>query len=178
MPSIHLASRLGAMALGVGMLFASAAFADDMKMSPLAKIGDIAVLEAWARATPVKTGGAYLTLRNDGDAADRLVDASADIAEMAHLHQTIKENGVEKMRGVEGIDLPPHATVKLAPGGYHVMLMGLSKPLKAGERFPLKLTFEKAGTGTVTVSVKAAGASGMDHESMGDMDSMNHDSKQ
>ncbi len=173
MTSIHIDSRV--LAFGAAMLltaFCGPVFADDMKMNPVAKIGDIAVLEAWARATPVKTGGAYLTLRNDGATADRLVDASTDVAEMAHLHQSIKENGVEKMRGVEGIDLPPHATVMLKPGGYHVMLMGLTKPLKAGESFPLKLTFQKAGTGTVTVSVKAAGASGSDHESMGDMGDM------
>lgn len=133
MTSIHIDSR--ALAFGAAMLltaFCGPVFADDMKINPVAKIGDIAVLEAWARATPVKTGGAYLTLRNDGATADRLVDASTDVAEMAHLHQSIKENGVEKMRGVEGIDLPPHATVMLKPGGYHVMLMGLTKPLKAG----------------------------------------------
>lgn len=175
MSSIRFTSHARALALGAGILLTAAAgpaLADDM--SHATKIGAITVLNAWARATPVKTGGAYLTLRNDGDSADRLVDASTDVAEMAHLHQSLKENGVEKMRGVDGIDLPPHATVMLKPGGYHVMLMGLTKPLKAGESFPLTLTFQKAGTGTVTVSVKAAGASGSDHESMGDMGDMDH----
>ena len=169
--------RVAALAAGVALLSLSslsvAVHAEE------AKIGDIAVVEAWARATPAKAGGVFLTLRNDGAVADRLVGAATPEAAMAHLHETRKVDGIMEMRPVNGVDLPPHATVKLEPGGYHVMLMGLEKPLKEGESFPLTLTFAKAGQGTVTVAVEAAGASGggksMDHM---DMDKMNHGSGQ
>jgi copper(I)-binding protein len=130
------------------------------------KVGDLTILAAWARATPVKTGAAYISVRNDGDAPDRLTDVSAEIANMTHLHLSKEENGVMEMRPVDGIDIPPHATVTLKPGGYHVMLMGLANPMKAGDTFPLVLTFAKAGAVTVTVDVKPVGAAG---DSMGDM---------
>jgi copper(I)-binding protein len=133
------------------------------------KAGDLVILEAWARATPVKTGAAYITVRNDGASADRLTGVSSDAAMMAHLHETKNDNGVMQMRPVDGIDLPPHATVTLKPGGYHIMLMGLTAPLKEGDSFPLALTFAKAGTVTVSVIVKPATAK---DDSMGDMKGM------
>jgi len=138
----------------LGSVFAVHAFAAEVK------VGDLTIVEAWARATPVKTGAAYISVRNDGDTADRLTGVSSDVAQMTHLHQSKEENGVMQMRPVDGIDLPPHATVTLKPGGNHVMLMGLANPLKAGDTFPLALTFEKAGATTVTVTVKPAGTTG------------------
>ena len=138
----------------LGSAFAVHAFAAEVK------VGDLTIVEAWARATPVKTGAAYISVRNDGDTADRLTGVSSDVAQMTHLHQSKEENGVMQMRPVDGIDLPPHATVTLKPGGNHVMLMGLANSLKAGDTFPLALTFEKAGATTVTVEVRPAGATG------------------
>lgn len=138
----------------LGSVFAVHAFAAEVK------VGDLTIVEAWARATPVKTGAAYISVRNDGDTADRLTGVSSDVAQMTHLHQSKEENGVMQMRPVDGIDLPPHATVTLKPGGNHVMLMGLANSLKAGDTFPLALTFEKAGAVTVTVEVRPAGATG------------------
>jgi len=122
------------------------------------KAGSLTILEAWSRATPGKNGAAYVTVRNDGDAPDRLVAAGAAVAMMTHLHETKQANGAMEMRAVDGIDIPPHATVTLKPGGFHVMLMGLMAPLKEGDTFPLELTFAKAGKVTVTVEVKSAGA--------------------
>lgn len=162
--SAPLVAVLGALALLI--MGGAAARAEDV----LVKAGDITIVKAWTRTTSVKTGVVYLTIRNDGATADRLTGAAADIAAMTHLHVTREENGVSRMRPVDGIDLPPHATVMLRPGGYHVMLMGLSKPLKAGQSFPLVLTFAKAGEVTVTVAVKPAGADGKDSNSMGHMD--------
>ncbi len=156
----------GAVALGVA-LFSSLAYADEVKA------GDIAVLDAWSRATPARAGGAFLTIRNDGATADRLTGVSSDAAPMAGIHESKEEGGVMQMRPVDGIDVPAHGTVALKPGGYHIMLMGLTKPLKPGETFPVTLTFAHAGKVTVNVAVKAAGES----ESM-DMKSMGHDSKQ
>jgi copper(I)-binding protein len=63
------------------------------------------------------------------------------------------DGGVMRMFAVDGVDLPANRTVKLAPGGYHVMLMDLKRTLKAGERVPLRLTFELAGKKRETVEV-------------------------
>jgi copper(I)-binding protein len=116
------------------------------------------VPHAWARATSARNGAAYLTLVDQG-AADRLTGLSTPVASAAELHQTTAEGGVMKMRPVEGgLALAAGQTVTMAPGGYHIMLMGLKQPLKVGDRFALTLTFEHAPEMTVDVSVEKAGA--------------------
>ncbi len=70
------------------------------------------------------------------------------------------DNGVMKMRPVDGLDLPAGKPVTLKPGGYHIMLTGLAKPLQEGQSFPLTLEFAKAGAREVTVSVQKVGAMG------------------
>lgn len=121
-----------------------------------AQLGDIAVVQPWARASAgaAKSGAAFVTLRNGGSAPDRLTSASAAIADRTELHTHKKEGDVMRMMQVPAIDLPPGQEVKLAPGGLHVMFMGLKAPLKAGDKFPLTLTFEKAGKITVEVAVQ------------------------
>lgn len=127
-----------------------------------ADAGGVKVTAAWARATAGKAraGAAFLTITNSGAAADRLTGAATDRAKHAMVHQNIVENDVASMRHVMALDVPAGKSVTFAPGGYHVMLMGLTAPLKKGERFPLSLTFEKAGTVTVTVTVEGPGARG------------------
>ncbi len=118
---------------------------------------------SWARATPpgAKVGGVFVTLINTGDAPDRLVSASSGVAERVELHTHIKDGDVMRMREVEGgIPLPPGETVKLQPGGFHIMLLGLNQGLTAGSSFPLTLTFEKAGSVQVDVPVEAMGSMG------------------
>lgn len=139
-------------AFGVALFSSFAAQADEVKA------GSIAIADVWSRATPAMAGGVFLTLRNDGAADDTLTGVSTDIAKMAGLHESKQENGVMEMRPVDGVTIPAHGTVALKPGGYHIMLMGLSKPLTAGQTFPVTLTFAKAGKVPVTVTVKAAGA--------------------
>jgi hypothetical protein len=119
----------------------------------------IVVSNAWARASAgaATTGAAYFTV-TDNAVADRLTGASTPAAGKAELHETRNENGVMQMRAVPALSLEPGKPITLAPGGYHVMLMGLKKPLKVGESFPLTLTFEKASPITVQVQVAAAGA--------------------
>lgn len=134
------------------------------------KQGNITVSNPFARATAGKAtaGGSFLTIMNAGD-ADRLLAASTKVGAVNELHTHIKEGDVMKMRQVEYIDIPSHGMVELKPGGYHIMMMQLDKPLKEGEKFPLELTFEKAGTVTVEVSVGAIGAKAMpamDHSKM------------
>jgi copper(I)-binding protein len=127
----------------------------------LAAAGGPTVSDAWARATPpgVDVGAAYLTIEG-GSAADRLLGASTARAAMAHLHTVEESDGVASMRPVDSIEVPAAARVVLAPKGTHIMLMGLTAPLVAGEKFPLKLSFEKAGELTVQVTVRAAGDTG------------------
>jgi copper(I)-binding protein len=125
--------------------------------------GPIRIEGAWARATPPggKVGGAFITLLNTGDVPDRLVSASSAIAERVELHTHIMNGNVMRMREVEGgIPLPPGETVKLQPGGFHIMLLGLNQGLAAGSRFPLTVTFEKAGSLQVDVPVEAIGSMG------------------
>ena len=135
-------------ALALLAIAAGAAAADGPKVS-----------QAWARATApgVDVGAAYLTI--DGGAADDiLVSASTARATMVHLHTVEESGGVAKMRAVEGIKVPAGKRVVLAPKGTHIMLMGLSKPLVAGESFPLELRQAKAGAVGVTVLVQSAGS--------------------
>ena len=123
------------------------------------QLGAIAIGHPWARATaPGQPGGAgYLSLDNRG-AADRLLSARAAVAERVELHAMWMDGDVMRMRQRDAIDLPAGEKVDFKPGGTHLMLVGLKAPLKAGDRFPLTLTFEKAGTVEVVVNVEAASA--------------------
>lgn len=119
------------------------------------------VEQAWARATPpgVDVGAVYLTIIG-GSTDDRLTSAATTRASMVHLHTVEESGGVAKMRAIEGIAVPAGKRVVLAPKGTHIMLMGLGRPLVAGERFPLTVRFERAGERTVEVVVQPAGADG------------------
>jgi len=121
----------------------------------------ITIQQPWARATPAgaQTGAVYMTLDNKASTPDRLTGASSDVAAKIQIHEMKVENGVMKMRELAGgLSIPAGGSVALKPGSYHVMLIGLKKPLTAGEQFPLTLTFEKAGSISVTVPVQARGA--------------------
>jgi copper(I)-binding protein/uncharacterized protein YcnI len=127
---------------------------------PAAKAGDIAIEQPFARATPAKVGGVFLTLKNGGGTADKLVKAASPAADTVELHTHVKDGDAMRMRPVETIPVPAKGQTALEPGGYHIMLIGLKQPLKEGESFPVTLTFEKAGSVTVTVPVVKAGAGG------------------
>ncbi|WP_225188857.1 copper chaperone PCu(A)C [Bradyrhizobium sp. IC3195] len=125
------------------------------------KAGDLVVSQAWSRATPggAKVAGGYLTIENKGSAADRLVSVSADIAGKAEIHEMAMDNGVMKMRALDkGLAIEPGKTVKLAPGGNHLMLQELKGPFKQGDKVPVTLQFEKAGKITVALDVQGVGA--------------------
>jgi len=112
----------------------------------------------WARATAgnATTAAAYVTLTETGS-ADTLTGASTPAAKTAEVHETINDNGVMKMRPTGPLPLTAGTPVKMEPGGKHIMLIGLKAPLKAGDKFPLTLTFGHAAPVTVTVVVEAAG---------------------
>ena len=112
------------------------------------KAGDLVISQAWSRATPngAKIGAGYLTIENKGTTADKLIGATADISGHIEVHEMSMNNGVMKMRPVEGgLTIDPGKTVKLSPNGYHLMVMDLKSPLKQGGKLPVTLEFVKAG---------------------------------
>ena len=135
------------------------------------KLGDLEIVHPWARASAgnAKNGAAYMTIENRSGTADRLLSASSPIAKMVELHAHVMENDVMQMRPVDAVDLAPGETTKLAPGGLHVMMMGLQETLVEDSTFPLTLHFEQAGEITVDVVVEAVGAMEGEHDGM-DMD--------
>jgi copper(I)-binding protein len=137
-------------------LFAMLAFGAAAQTGPSISLGD-----AWARATmtAAQAGAIYVTITDHGE-PDRLIGASTPVAGKAELHQSIRDGNVMKMRPVAALAVTPAAPTALSPGGYHIMLTELKKPLVSGQTFPLTLTFEKAGAVQTTVTVRPAGASG------------------
>jgi len=124
------------------------------------KAGDITVDKAWTRATPkgADAGAGYLTIHNNGSAADKLTGGSADFG-MVEIHEMKTENGVMQMRELKsGLDIPAHGTVRLAPGGYHIMFTHLTKPLEKGSKVTATLTFEHGGAVAVEFPVLGVGA--------------------
>jgi copper(I)-binding protein len=153
---MHLKNLISATVLALATL---AATANEFKA------GAITIDHPYARATVAgqPTGGGFMRLVNGGS-ADRLVSASAGVSKSVELHVMKMEGDVMQMRQVDAIDLQPGKTVELKPGGYHVMFIGLKAPLKAGDTFPMRLKFEKAGEVSVNVKVEAPGAmDGMKH---------------
>jgi periplasmic copper chaperone A len=138
-------------------LAGSAARAEDVKA------GDLVISQAWSRATPngAKVGTGYLTIENKGTAADKLIGVTGDVSARIEVHEMSMNNGVMKMRPVDGgLTIEPGKTVKLAPNGYHLMIMDLKSPLKQGDKLPLTLQFEKAGKVAVMLDVQGVGAQG------------------
>jgi copper(I)-binding protein len=127
-------------------------------------LGDLKIQHPWARATApsAPAGAAFLTVVNSG-ASDKLLKASADVAKVVELHTHIMDGQVMRMRQVPDIDVAGGFETKLAPGGLHIMLIGLNAPLKEGTTFPLTLTFEKAGQVTVEVQVQGIAAKSATH---------------
>jgi hypothetical protein len=131
------------------------------------KLGALEIGHPWARATPptAPTGGGYLSIKNTGTEPDRLMSASSPAAETVQVHEMKMEGNVMRMRPIEGpLEIKPGETVTLAPGGMHMMMMGLKGPFKQGERVPLTLVFEKAGKIDVEMVVMAMGATPGHHE--------------
>jgi len=113
---------------------------------------------ARATAPGATTGVVFFTISNAGNTTDRLLRASTPIAARVALHQMAVDEGMMKMRAVPSLELRPGARLELQPGGYHLMLLDLKQPLKVGEKFPLTLSFERAGSVLITVPVEEMGA--------------------
>jgi periplasmic copper chaperone A len=125
------------------------------------KLGAIDIADPWSRATPkgASVAAGYMKITNKGSTADRLISGSSEIAPTVEVHEMTMDNGVAKMRPVKGgLEIKPGETVELKPGSFHVMFVGLKKPLAAGERINATLVFEKAGRINVEYDVRAMGA--------------------
>ena len=136
------------------------------------KAGSLDISDPWSRATPKGSSVAagYMKITNSGSAPDRLISGSSDVASKFEVHEMKMESGVAKMRPVKGgLEIKPGETVELKPGSFHIMFVGVKKPLSAGEQFKATLVFEKAGSVNVDYDVRAMGS-----QSGGAMPGMKH----
>jgi periplasmic copper chaperone A len=127
--------------------------------------GDIKVKNAWIALPPkgLTSAVAYMDLINGGAKTDRLLGAACTCSARAELHEMSVAGGIMRMRPAQGgLEIRPAGEARLAPGGEHLMLMGLKQPLHAGEPVPLTLQFEHAGKVTVEALVKVPPAGGME----------------
>jgi copper(I)-binding protein len=164
--------------LGLAALLPVAAHAQDVTSK------GVTVAHPWARATPggATVGAAFLEIKTDKNTSDRLIGVSSPVAAKAEVHSSSMQNGIMKMRYLDGIDLKPGETHVLKPMGEHIMLFKLKHPLKKGDLVDLTLNFKNAGAITVKAKVEAMGAMGshedampgMSGEEMGDMHSHGH----
>ena len=125
---------------------------------------DLKVSSGWARETVTgqKTGAAYLTIVNNGAGSDRLIGLSSEAARHVMLHSTSIEDGVARMRHMhEGLEIPSKAAVELTPGRTHIMLEGLKEPLQRGQRFSLRLDFERSRDREIDIKVLDPATAGL-----------------
>lgn len=116
---------------------------------------ELLIDQPWSRAMPptATTGAAYLRIDNNGEAGDRLLAVETPVAEYAELHEHVHVDGLMKMQQATDLAIEAGDSLTLEPGGYHIMLFNLQKPLVAGEKYPLTLRFEQAGEIEVEVAV-------------------------
>ena len=113
----------------------------------------------WTRATPpgAKVGAGFVTLKSAG-AADRVIGATSPVAGRVEMHVTFREGDVMRMREVRTLEIPAGGTFELKPGGAHLMLVDLKRPLKQGGKVPLTLQLEKGGALALEMTVEEMGA--------------------
>lgn len=120
------------------------------------------------RATPsgAPVAGAYLTLRNTGNAPDRLLAIRSPVAREVQMHEVRHEAGIARMRPLpDALPISADSTVTLQPGGMHLMFFGLLQPIKEGTRVPATLQFERTGAIQIVFDVRGAGAMAPDEHS-------------
>jgi periplasmic copper chaperone A len=135
--------------------------ADKAKAGSTFKIGDLVIEAPWVRATPggAKVAGGYVKVTNTGKEPDRLIGGSLPNSTDVEVHEMAMADNVMKMRRLpDGLEIKPGRSVELKPGGYHLMFMGLSAGLKAGQQVKGTLVFQKAGTVEVEFRVAPIGA--------------------
>lgn len=119
-----------------------------------AKVGNLSIDDVWARSgQPGQVSAAFMEIKNKG-VADKIVSAHCDCAKATELHTMTMADGKMIMAQVPTMEVPANGELKLKPGGYHIMLIGLNRPLVSGETLPIKVTFEKAGEVTLQAKIK------------------------
>lgn len=116
----------------------------------------VKVEEPWVRGTVASQNATGAFMRLTADKPARLVSASSPVAGVVEIHEMAMDNNVMKMRQIPGLDLAAGKAVELKPGGYHVMLMDLKQPMKAGETVPITLVFEDATKKRFNQEIKAS----------------------
>ena len=128
-----------------------------LALTGTATAAQLSITNAWSRPA-IDTGVVYATVINQSAQADRIVDARSPIARHVELHESMSSSGpmgaMESMQRVRLLAVPAHGRIVLAPGGYHLMLIGLKKTLKAGMTFPVELRFARTGWTTARVAVR------------------------
>ncbi|WP_162683262.1 copper chaperone PCu(A)C [Rhodobacteraceae bacterium DSL-40] len=149
--------RIAALAVLLGIALLPGARAGEA--APLAGRDGIRIEDAYARAAgaAARSGAVYLTLANTGTAEDTLLAVTGDAAARIEIHSTVVEDGIARMQPhADGLPLPAGARVSLAPGGLHIMLLGLTRPLAEGDTVGLTFVFERAGAIPAAVPVDLA----------------------
>jgi copper(I)-binding protein len=125
-----------------------------------AAFSQVEIENAWSRATApgAKVGAGYFTIRNQSAAPDRLIGASSAVAARVETHVVEKQGEILRMREVKGYEVPAKGSFELKPGGAHLMLVDIKRPLKEGEKLPLVLRFQNAGEVKAELEVRALGA--------------------
>jgi periplasmic copper chaperone A len=123
-----------------------------------ARAEDLKIESAWARASVGSNGAAFVTVFNGGAAPDRLVGVASPVAPDVMLHRSFEEGGMMKMEHVLAVPIDAGQRVEMKPGGMHIMLVNLKRPLKKGDQLPLSLRFERGGAKDVTATVYGPGA--------------------
>jgi periplasmic copper chaperone A len=142
-------AKLGAITLS---LFAISANAEKNTAEPSLKIFDV-----WAKTTVpgASVSAAYMHIKSGKPL--KLVKAESPLTPTVEIHAMKMKDGVMEMKAVEAIDIPANKLVDLKPGGLHIMLIKINKPIKKGDKVPLKLTFERADKSQFTLEVSAEG---------------------
>jgi periplasmic copper chaperone A len=136
------------------------------------KLGSLQIVQPWARATPkgASAGAAYLTVTNTGKTPERLSCVSSDAAAKCQIHEMTMDNGVMKMRPVEGgLRIAPGETVTLKPGSYHIMLVDLKAQLQQGKTVEATLQTDDGAKVQVQFPIAAIGAPAPGTEAGGGM---------
>lgn len=121
----------------------------------------IKIEHGWVRWLPANLPAAgYAVIRNDGDEPEKLVGAESTDYGMAMLHRSMQKGGKDSMEMVDALTIPAHAEVKLAPGGYHLMLMDAKHPIKPGDEVHITLHFAGGESVQATWPVRPANSTG------------------
>lgn len=129
------------------------------------KVGALEVGQPWSRPAAAGGNGAgFMTVTNRGKAADALKTVESPASRKVEIHHSSVVNGVMSMKHLEtGLALPPGQTVTFGPGGYHLMFIGLAKPLKGGDKLPATLVFQSGARLKVEFLVGAAAPAAEEH---------------